>query len=216
MYITYITSKPQSYRSFSACTQYEESQIADYLGLWPFSNRITPSFVAFNDEERMVGDAAKNQFAANPDRTIFDIKRLIGRPFSDKYVRADIGHFPFKVVENNGKPSVTVNVRGKATAFTPEEISAMVLGKMKDVAEAYLGHTVKNAVVTVPAYFNDAQRQATKDAGVIAGLNVLRVVNEPTAAALAYGLNNKGESKVREWPSNTAWRSLLITSDTCL
>src|SRR5271156_7149575 len=152
-------------------------------------NRITPSFVAFNDEERLVGDAAKNQYAANPQRTIFDIKRLIGRPFSDKNVKADIKHFSYKVVERDGKPSVAVDVKGKATTFTPEEISAMVLGKMKDVAEAYLGHTVKNAVVTVPAYFNDAQRQATKDAGVIAGLNVIRVVNEPTAAALAYGLD---------------------------
>ena len=162
-------------------------------------NRITPSFVAFNDEERLVGDAAKNQYAANPQRTIFDIKRLIGRPFSDKNVRADIKHLSYKVVERDGKPSVTVDVKGKATTFTPEEISAMVLGKMKDVAEAYLGHTVKNAVVTVPAYFNDAQRQATKDAGAIAGLNVIRVVNEPTAAALAYGLDLKGDSQVR-WP----------------
>jgi endoplasmic reticulum chaperone BiP len=159
-------------------------------------NRITPSFVAFNDEERLVGDAAKNQYAANPQRTIFDIKRLIGRPFSDKNVKADIKHFSYKVVERDGKPSVAVDVKGKATTFTPEEISAMVLGKMKDVAEAYLGHTVKNAVVTVPAYFNDAQRQATKDAGAIAGLNVIRVVNEPTAAALAYGLNLKGDSQV--------------------
>jgi heat shock protein 5 len=160
-------------------------------------NRITPSFVAFNDEERLVGDAAKNQYAANPQRTIFDIKRLIGRPFSDKNVRADVKHLSYKVVERDGKPSVTVDVKGKATTFTPEEISAMVLGKMKDVAEAYLGHTVKNAVVTVPAYFNDAQRQATKDAGAIAGLNVIRVVNEPTAAALAYGLDSKGDSQVR-------------------
>ena len=160
-------------------------------------NRITPSFVAFNDEERLVGDTAKNQYAANPQRTIFDIKRLIGRPFSDKNVRADIKHFSYNVVERDGKPSVAVDVKGKATTFTPEEISAMILGKMKDVAEAYLGHTVTNAVVTVPAYFNDAQRQATKDAGVIAGLNVTRVVNEPTAAALAYGLNLKGDSQVR-------------------
>ena len=159
-------------------------------------NRITPSFVAFNDEERLVGDAAKNQHASNPQRTIFDIKRLIGRPFSDKGVRADIKHFPYAVVEKDGKPSITLDVKGKPTTFTPEEISAMVLGKMKDVAESYLGHAVKNAVVTVPAYFNDNQRQATKDAGLIAGLNVLRVVNEPTAAALAYGLDLKGDSQV--------------------
>ena len=178
-------------------------------------NRITPSYVAFNDEERLIGDAARNKYAANPQRTIFDIKRLIGRPFSDNNVRADIKHFPFKVVDKDGKPSVVVDVKGKATTFTPEEISAMVLGKMKDVAEAYLGRSVQNAVVTVPAYFNDAQRQATKDAGVIAGLNVLRVVNEPTAAALAYGLDKAGESQV----SNVKKKRLNCFAnipDTCL
>lgn len=152
-------------------------------------NRITPSWVAFTDEERLVGDAAKNQYASNPHRTIFDIKRLIGRKFAEKEVQNDIKHFPFTVVNKNGQPRVKVDVHGKETTFTPEEISAMVLGKMKEVAESYLGETVKNAVVTVPAYFNDAQRAATKDAGTIAGLNVLRVVNEPTAAALAYGLD---------------------------
>jgi len=152
-------------------------------------NRITPSWVAFTDEERLVGDAAKNQYASNPHRTIFDIKRLIGRKFAEKDVQADMKHFPFSVVNKNGQPRVKVDVRGKETTFTPEEISAMVLGKMKEVAESYLGETVVNAVVTVPAYFNDAQRAATKDAGTIAGLNVLRVVNEPTAAALAYGLD---------------------------
>ena len=155
-------------------------------------NRITPSYVAFNDEERLVGDAAKNQYAANPKRTIFDIKRLIGRKFSDKDVQNDLKHFPFRVSNDNEKPAVTVEVSGKDRKFTPEEISAMILSKMKDVAEGYLGKTVKNAVVTVPAYFNDNQRQATKDAGTIAGLNVLRVVNEPTAAALAYGLDKSG------------------------
>ncbi|MCJ1351052.1 MAG: ATPase with role in protein import into the ER [Icmadophila ericetorum] len=160
-------------------------------------NRITPSYVAFNDEERLVGDAAKNQYAANPQRTVFDIKRLIGRKFSDKDVQADIKHFPFKVTNENDKPVVTVEVGGKDRTFTPEEISAMVLGKMKEIAEAYLGKKVENAVVTVPAYFNDNQRQATKDAGTIAGLNVLRVVNEPTAAAIAYGLDKKGpESQI--------------------
>jgi heat shock protein 5 len=152
-------------------------------------NRITPSWVAFTDEERLVGDAAKNQYASNPHRTIFDIKRLIGRKFAEKDVQADMKHFPFSVVNKNGQPRVKVDVHGKETTFTPEEISAMVLGKMKEVAESYLGETVVNAVVTVPAYFNDAQRAATKDAGTIAGLNVLRVVNEPTAAALAYGLD---------------------------
>ncbi|GAB1310306.1 78 kDa glucose-regulated protein [Madurella fahalii] len=161
-------------------------------------NRITPSYVAFNDGERLVGDAAKNQYASNPKNTIFDIKRLIGRSFSDKGVQSDIKHMPFKVVAGKGnKPVVEVEVAGKVRQFSPEEISAMILGKMKDVAERYLGQEVRHAVVTVPAYFNDKQRQATKDAGVIAGLNVVRVVNEPTAAALAYGLNKvKGEQQI--------------------
>ncbi|EXJ91176.1 glucose-regulated protein [Capronia coronata CBS 617.96] len=156
-------------------------------------NRITPSYVAFTDEERLVGDAAKNQYAANPTRTVFDIKRLIGRKFSDKDVQRDIKHFPFKVINKDDKPMVSVEVAGQPKVFTPEEISAMVLGKMKEVAEAYLGKKVTHAVVTVPAYFNDNQRQATKDAGTIAGLTVLRVVNEPTAAAIAYGLDKKGK-----------------------
>ncbi|CCX16990.1 heat shock protein 70 family [Pyronema domesticum] len=155
-------------------------------------NRITPSYVAFTDDERLVGDAAKNQYASNPTRTIFDIKRLIGRKFNDKDVQADMKHFPFKVVNKNGNPNVEVEVNGEKRTFTPEEISAMILGKMKEIAEAYLSKKVTHAVVTVPAYFNDAQRQATKDAGTIAGLNVLRVVNEPTAAAIAYGLDKKG------------------------
>ncbi|EXJ92954.1 glucose-regulated protein [Capronia epimyces CBS 606.96] len=160
-------------------------------------NRITPSYVAFTDEERLVGDAAKNQYAANPTRTIFDIKRLIGRKFAEKDIQRDIKHFPFKVINKDGKPAVNVEVAGQPKVFTPEEISAMVLGKMKEAAEAYLGKKVTHAVVTVPAYFNDNQRQATKDAGVIAGLTVLRVVNEPTAAAIAYGLDKKGkESKI--------------------
>ncbi|KAI4131443.1 MAG: hypothetical protein LQ341_006361 [Variospora aurantia] len=158
-------------------------------------NRITPSYVAFNDEERLVGDAAKNQYAANPRRTIYDVKRLIGRKFADKDVQADMKHFPFRVTNSNDKPVVTVEVNGKDRSFTPEEVSAMVLGKMRDIAESYLGKKVVNAVVTVPAYFNDNQRQATKDAGVIAGLNVLRVVNEPTAAAIAYGLDKTGDER---------------------
>ncbi|KAG9199039.1 ATPase with role in protein import into the ER [Epicoccum nigrum] len=160
-------------------------------------NRITPSWVAFTDDERLVGDAAKNQFASNPERTIFDVKRLIGQKFNDKSVQNDIKHFPFKVVNKGGQPRVAVEVHKEEKTFTPEEISAMVLGKMKEVAESYLGEEVKNAVVTVPAYFNDAQRAATKDAGTIAGLNVLRVVNEPTAAALAYGLD-KSDQKERQ------------------
>lgn len=155
-------------------------------------HRITPSWVAFTDEERLVGDAAKNQFAANPFRTLFDLKRIIGRKWNDKGLKDDIKHFPFTVKNQGDKPVVSVEVKGEQRTFTPEEVSAMVLGKMKEIAESYLGKTVKNAVVTVPAYFNDAQRQATKDAGTIAGLNVMRVVNEPTAAAIAYGLDKKG------------------------
>nr|CAG8435471.1 4010_t:CDS:2 [Entrophospora candida] len=152
-------------------------------------NRITPSYAAFTDDECLIGDAAKNQAANNPNNTIFDVKHLIGRRFSDKKVQSDIKHFPFKVVDRGGKPAISVKVKGKEKTFSPEEISAMILGRMKEVAESFLGIKVVNAAVTVPAYFNDAQRQATKDAGVIAGLNVMRIVNEPTAAAIAYGLN---------------------------
>ncbi|KAJ5993838.1 Heat shock protein 70 family [Penicillium sp. IBT 35674x] len=158
-------------------------------------NRITPSYVAFTDDERLVGDAAKNQYAANPTRTIFDVKRLIGRKFDDKVTQDDAKNFPFKVVNKGGKPNVKVEVNQVAKVFTPEEVSAMILGKMKEIAESYLGKTVTHAVVTVPAYFNDAQRQATKDAGTIAGLNVLRVVNEPTAAAIAYGLDKTDDER---------------------
>ncbi|KAH8904340.1 78 kDa glucose-regulated protein precursor [Coniochaeta sp. PMI_546] len=159
-------------------------------------NRITPSYVAFTDEERLVGDAAKNQAAANPTNTIFDIKRLIGRKFSEKDVQQDIKHFPYKVISKDDKPFVKVTVAGgEEKTFSPEEISAMILGKMKEVAESYLGKKVTHAVVTVPAYFNDNQRQATKDAGIIAGLNVLRIVNEPTAAAIAYGLDKEGAER---------------------
>jgi len=158
-------------------------------------NRITPSWVAWNDEERLVGDAAKNQYASNPERTIFDIKRLIGRKYDDRDVQKDLKHFPFSVINKGGQPRVKVNVKGEEKTFTPEEVSSMILGKMKEVAEAYLGEKVTNAVVTVPAYFNDAQRAATKDAGTIAGLNVLRIVNEPTAAALAYGLDKTDQER---------------------
>ena len=161
-------------------------------------NRITPSYVAFSkDDERLIGDAAKNQAAQNPENTIFDAKRLIGRKWGEADVKKDIKHLPFKLVEKKGKPAIQVTVHGKEKVFTPEEISAMVLQKMKDTAESYLGHKVTHAVVTVPAYFNDAQRTATKDAGTIAGLEVLRIVNEPTAAAIAYGLDKKeGESQI--------------------
>ncbi|MFQ6671175.1 hypothetical protein Gotur_035789 [Gossypium turneri] len=155
-------------------------------------NRTTPSYVAFTDTERLIGDAAKNQVAMNPQNTVFDAKRLIGRRFSDPAVQADMKHWPFKVVAGPGdKPMIVVNYKGEEKQFAPEEISSMVLVKMKEVAEAYMGQTVKNAVITVPAYFNDSQRQATKDAGSISGLNILRIINEPTAAAIAYGLDKK-------------------------
>ena len=158
-------------------------------------NRTTPSFVAFTDTERLIGDAAKNQVAMNPTNTVFDAKRLIGRKFNDAEVQADMKHFPFKVLEKGGKPVCEVEFKGENKTFTPEEISAMILTKMRETAESYLGGTVNNAVVTVPAYFNDSQRQATKDAGLIAGLNVLRIINEPTAAAIAYGLDKKTEGE---------------------
>jgi heat shock protein 5 len=159
-------------------------------------NRITPSVVAFTEDgERLVGDAAKNQQTLNPEGTVFQVKRLIGREFSDKTVQHDKKLLPFKVVNNKGKPNIEIRIKGEDKLFSPEEVSAMILTKMKQIAEAYLGRTVKNAVVTVPAYFNDAQRQATKDAGTIAGLNVLRIINEPTAAAIAYGLDKKSKEK---------------------
>ena len=161
-------------------------------------NRTTPSYVAFTETERLIGDAAKNQVAMNPTNTIFDAKRLIGRKFEDSAVQADMKHWPFDVVNTEGKPKIQVFYKDEKKTFFPEEISSMVLSKMKETAEAYLGKTVTNAVITVPAYFNDSQRQATKDAGAIAGLNVLRIINEPTAAAIAYGLDKKavGERNV--------------------
>ncbi|KAJ5293280.1 uncharacterized protein N7443_009233 [Penicillium atrosanguineum] len=158
-------------------------------------NRTTPSFVAFTDSERLIGDAAKNQVAMNPHNTVFDAKRLIGRRFADAEVQADMKHWPFKVVDKATKPILEVDFKGETKQFTPEEISSMILTKMRETAEAYLGGTVNNAVITVPAYFNDSQRQATKDAGLIAGLNVLRIINEPTAAAIAYGLDKKQEGE---------------------
>ncbi|XP_029629136.1 heat shock cognate 70 kDa protein [Salmo trutta] len=154
-------------------------------------NRTTPSYVAFTDTERLIGDAAKNQVAMNPTNTVFDAKRLIGRKFDDSVVQADMKHWPFTVINDSTRPKVQVEYKGETKAFYPEEISSMVLVKMKEIAEAYLGKTITNAVVTVPAYFNDSQRQATKDAGTISGLNVLRIINEPTAAAIAYGLDKK-------------------------
>jgi len=161
-------------------------------------NRITPSYVAFTpDGDRLIGDAAKNQLTSNPENTVFDAKRLIGRQWKDKSVQNDLKYFPFKLVDKKDKPHISVSVKGEQKTFAAEEISAMVLSKMKEVAEDYLGTTVTHAVVTVPAYFNDAQRQATKDAGTISGLQVLRIINEPTAAAIAYGLDKKeGEKNI--------------------
>lgn len=159
-------------------------------------NRITPSYVAFTDTERLIGDAAKNQAATNPKNTIYDAKRLIGRKFSDKTVQDDIKLWPFTVKgDSNDKPVIEVEYKGETKTFAPEEISAAVLVKMKEIAETYLGHSVKKAIITVPAYFNDAQRQATKDAGTIAGLDVLRILNEPTSASLAYGLDKINDGK---------------------
>jgi len=161
-------------------------------------NRTTPSVVAFTDTERLIGEAAKNQAAMNPQNTVFGAKRLIGRLYDDSTVQSDMKLWPFKVVKEGQKPVVEVTYQGKLKHFKPEEISAMVLSKMKQTADSYLGTNVTDAVITVPAYFNDSQRQATKDAGIIAGLNVLRIINEPTAAAIAYGLNNKSKKKSSE------------------
>lgn len=159
-------------------------------------NRTTPSYVAFTESERLIGDAAKNQVSMNPENTVFDAKRLIGRKIDDASIQNDMKHWSFKVVgKDGGKPHIQVNFKGEEKIFSPEEISAMVLIKMKEIAESYLGDVVKDAVITVPAYFNDGQRQATKDAGAIAGLNVLRIINEPTAAAIAYGLDKKGQGE---------------------
>jgi heat shock protein 1/8 len=158
-------------------------------------NRTTPSYVSFTETERLIGDGAKNQASMNPENTIFDAKRLIGRKFDDPAVQSDIKNFPFTVISEDNKPKIQATYKGELKTFQPEEISSMVLTKMKEVAEAYIGEKVTDAVITVPAYFNDSQRQATKDAGHIAGLNVLRIINEPTAAAIAYGLDKKSEEK---------------------
>ena len=159
-------------------------------------NRTTPSYVSFTDTERLVGNAAKNQAALNTLNTVFDAKRLIGRTFGDSTVQSDLKHMPFKVIAGaNNKPTIVVHFQGEEKTFLPEEISSMVVAKMKEIAEAYIGKPVANAVITVPAYFNDSQRQATKDAGAIAGVNVMRIINEPTAAAIAYGLDKKDGEK---------------------
>jgi heat shock protein 5 len=158
-------------------------------------NRITPSVVAFTDDDRLVGEAAKNQAALNPKRTIYSVKRLIGRKFNDKEVQMDKKLLPYDIIDKDGKPYIQIDTKGQKKLYSPEEISAMILTKMKTVAENFLGTKVKNAVITVPAYFNDSQRQSTKDAGTIAGLNVLRIINEPTAAAIAYGLDKKDKER---------------------
>lgn len=179
--------------TFSCVAVFENGKaevIANNMG-----NRTTPSYVAFTDTERLVGDDAFNQMARNPENTVFDTKRLIGRDFNDPTVKTDMKHWPFKVVQEDGRCKIQVEYKGETKTMYPEEISAMVLTKMKEIAESYLGHKVENAVITVPAYFNDAQRQSTKDAGKIAGLNVMRIINEPTAAAMAYGLDKTGEER---------------------
>jgi len=159
-------------------------------------NRTTPSYIAFNETERLIGDGAKNQAAMNPKNTVFDAKRLIGRKLEDSSVKNVASYMPYSISSDaNGKIQIGVEYKGEQKKYFPEEISAMLLAKMKETAEAYIGQDVKDAVITVPAYFNDSQRQATKDAGTIAGLNVLRIINEPTAAALAYGLDKKTQGE---------------------
>lgn len=181
-------------------------------------NRTTPSWVAFTETERLIGEAAKNQATMNPKNTIFDAKRLIGRTVNDPALKQDLSHFPYKVVGgDNNKCLISADYKGETKTFTPEEISSMVLTKMKQIAEAYLGEEVKDAVITVPAYFNNDQRQATKDAGQIAGLNVLRIINEPTAAALAYGIDKKGGKEryvvIFDFGGGTLDTTLLVMED---
>ena len=158
-------------------------------------NRTTPSYVAFTHNERLIGDSAKNQSASNPNNTVYDAKRLIGRLYNDSIVQNELKNLAYKITDKSNKPHIQVEYLNESKEFTPEEISAMILTKMKETAEAYLGETVKDAVITVPAYFNDQQRQSTKDAGLISGLNVLRIINEPTAAAIAYGLDKNNEEE---------------------
>ena len=160
-------------------------------------NRTTPSWVSFGESERLVGEAAKSASTSNPSNTIYDVKRLMGRKYSDAVVQKEIKNFPYKVIDDNDRCKVEVTYKGEVKQFSPEQISAMILENMKETAEAYLGQKVRNAVITVPAYFSDAQRQATKDAGAIAGLNVLRIINEPTTAAIAYGLDKVNDEKER-------------------
>lgn len=178
-----------------SCVGYWQNERVDIIAN-DQGNRTTPSYVAFTDSERLIGDPAKNQVAMNPENTVFDAKRLIGRKWSDAVVQSDMKHWPFKVIQKPGdKPYIQVEFKGETREFSPEEISSMVLTKMKETAEAFLSKPVKSAVITVPAYFNDSQRQATKDAGTIAGLNVKRIINEPTAAAIAYGLDKQASGE---------------------
>lgn len=159
-------------------------------------NRTTPSWVAMTNEERLVGDSAKAQVTSNTKNTVYDVKRLMGKLFNDLDVQEDIKHMPYKVVEHKkGMCGIELTYKNETKIYSPEEISAMVLSKMKEIAESYLGEKITDAVVTVPAYFNDSQRQATKDAGVIAGLNIKRIINEPTAAAIAYGLDKQSSKE---------------------
>lgn len=158
-------------------------------------NRITPSYVAFTETERLIGEAAKNQVTLNSKNTVHDAKRLIGRRFDEESVNRATKSFSYNIINSNGKPMIDVEYKGEQQTYSPEQIASMVLQKMKKIAEDYLGQAVKDAVITVPAYFNDAQRTATKDAGTIAGLNVLRIINEPTAAAIAYGLQKKSDKE---------------------
>lgn len=158
-------------------------------------NRTTPSFVSFTTDERLIGDAAKSSVANNPQNTVFDSKRLIGKKYDDPQVQSDIKHFSYKVIDKENKPYIEVEYQNDTKVFSPEEIGSMILTKLKETAEAYLGEKVTDAVITVPAYFNDSQRQATKDAGTIAGLNVMRIINEPTAAAIAYGLDKRSKNE---------------------
>ena len=190
-----------------ACIGIDLGTTYSCVGVWQNGNveiiandqgsRTTPSYVAFTENERLVGNAAKTQSAQNPTNTIYDAKRLIGGNFNDDKIQNDIHHFTYNVIpSSDGKPVINVDYKGENKIFQPEEISSMVLAKMKETAESFIGTPVKDAVITVPAYFNDSQRQATKDAGSIAGLNVLRIINEPTAAAIAYGLDKeKGQGE---------------------
>lgn len=161
-------------------------------------NRTTPSYVAFNETERLIGDGAKNQASMNPKNTIYDAKRLIGRKYNDTSVQKDKNMLSYNVINKNGNPNIEVMYKEEKKIYSPEDISAMILLKMKEIAESFLGEKVTEAVITVPAYFNDGQRQATKDAGIIAGLNVRRIINEPTAAAMAYGLDKIDKHETNE------------------